>query len=432
MTDAHEEKRPARSPWLVYGPLILLAIVVFFVTLQYVDPAPPREIRIATGRDGGGYQDYARRLAEQLAKSDLTLRIEPSAGSIENIERLRRGEVDIAFVQGGTADATTPEPEDDLLSVASVYYEPLWVFHRARLGLKTLAELKGKTIAVGPEGSGTRAVALQLLAENGIIADPPQIQPLAGTAAAEALMAGKLDAVFLVGASADAAVSQLLQAPDVVPFDFVRAEAYCRRHRYLSTVMLPRGAANLADDLPRRDVHLVAPTAQLVVREAFHPAVVDLILEAADTVFHGGDLVQAEQEFPSAKAVEYPLSPIAKRYFRSGRPFLYRYLPFRIAAFCDRMKILLLPLLTLIFPLVKLVPPVYRWRVRSRIYRWYRELLRIEAGIDDGSIENAEDELNAMAKEVSKLSVPPSYADDLYHLKHHIEVVRQRALRATT
>ena len=427
MKKAQAENPHTKSTWAVYGPVLLVTLIALVIAFQYVDPPPPRLIRLATGRDGGGYQAHALQLRSELAKNGITVELVSSEGAIDNLGRLRAGTVDLAFVQGGTAAVSGREAGDDALrSIASVYYEPAWVFHRAGLEVGALGDLQGRNIGVGVPGSGTRAVALTLLAENGVTEESSRILPASGADAADALIKGELDAVFLVGVTTDIAVDRLLRAADITTFDFVRAAAYARRHRFLSTVDLPRGAVDLELDLPKATKRLIAPTAQLVTTESFHPALIDLLLESADLVFHHGDLVQSEREFPSLKFLDYPASEISRRYFRSGRPFLYRYLPFRVAAFLDRMKILLLPLLTLVFPLVKLVPPLYRWRVRSRIYCWYRDLLRIESGVDTGTIEDPGAELDALWTEVGKLTVPPSYADDLYQLKHHIEVVRRR------
>ena len=416
-------RRRFREILSVFGPAILLGFVALVVTYQFVEPAPPRTISIASGRPGGAYQEHSRSLSAQLEASDVTLEIVATSGSIDNIERLRRGEVDVAFVQGGTK---SPDVDDPFVSVASLYYEPLWVFYRKERPVRLLSDLRGRSISIGPVGSGTRAIALELLADNGLGATTAKLDSSGGLDAANALREGKTQVVFLVGSTEDAAVRSLLNSSEVALLDFARAKAYSRRHRYLSHVELPRGVLDPAADLPSTTVRLIAPTAQLVVRNGFHPALIDLLLAAASRIFTQGDLVQEAREFPSIRFVDYPISPIAKRYFTSGRPFLYRYLPFRVAAFLDRIKILLLPLLTLVIPLARFVPPLYRWRIRSRIYRWYRDLLQIESGAATRGARDAIEALDQLEQDVAEITVPLSHADELYHLKHHIELVRAR------
>ena len=302
------------------------------------------------------------------------------------------------------------------------------MFHSSKKPIGLLTELVGSRIAIGPDGSGTRSVATTLLTENGITGENATLLDASGSAAADALLGGSIDVVFLVGSTEDAAVQKLLAEDSVTLLSFVRSEAYARRHRFLSNVTLPRGSFDPLRDLPPESKRLLAPTAQLLSGEDLHPAIVHLLLDEAEAMFATGDLVQAAQEFPSPRYLDDPLHPIAKRFFKSGRPWLYRVLPFRLAAFCDRMKILLLPLLTLIFPLAKLVPPVYRWRIRSRIYRWYSDLKQLESEAGTRDVKEILDALDELEDEVGRVTVPASYADELYHLKHHVELVRGRVL----
>lgn len=412
----------------VFGPALVLVILGFWIAYQFVDPAPPSRFVIATGRSDGAYYQFGLELSEQLAEHGVTLEVRQTAGSIENLDLLTdAGQgVEAAFVQGGTESAVET---DELLSLCSVYYEPLWLFFRADVPLTKLADLAGRRIAVGAEGSGTRAVALQVLAENDVDDKTATLLPFSGDEAADALLDGKADAAFLVSSPKAAVMQRLLLAPGITLFSFRRAEAYARRHRFLSAVTLPEGVIDLDSNIPPRDTRLLAPTVNLVVRTDLHPALVDLLLQAADKVFRNGGIFERTGEFPAPTHLCFKLSPEAERFFKYGPPFLQRYLPFWAATLVDRLKVMLVPLLALLLPLFKFMPPIYRWRVRSRIYRWYRELEGIELG---HLAETTRDELDAriekvarLDEEVARVSIPLSYHDELYNLRLHIDLVRK-------
>jgi TRAP transporter TAXI family solute receptor len=418
----------ARERWRFFGPAILLTLVGFVVAYQFVEPAPPRQIAIATGGKEGAYYRFAERYAELLARDGITLEVRSTSGSIENLGLMTAPEsdVDIAFVQGGTGDqAAAPR----LRSLASLYLEPLWIFTRARPPPERLSELAGRRIAAGGTGSGTRAVALQLLADNGLADETATLLPMGGTEAAEALLSGGLDAAFIVASPEAPVVARLLAAEGIAPVSLARTQAYARRYRFLSAVTLPEGVIDFQRNIPDRDINLLAPAANLVAREDLHPALSVLLLQAAKKVHGGGGLFERPGEFPAPSHLDFPQSDAAQQYFEFGPPFLQRYLPFWAANLIDRLKIMLLPLVTLLFPLFKIVPPTYRWRVRSRIYRWYRELQEIDeraraAGPAD-DLERLTSELDRIEDEVRRVSVPLAYADALYHLRMHIAFVRQ-------
>jgi hypothetical protein len=349
-----------------------------------------------------------------------------TAGSVENLALLRAGEVDVALVQGGLA---APADGELLEGLASLYHEPLWVFHTLGDDLVDLRGLAGKHLAVGAEGSGTRAVALPLLGQNGIDAVSAVLRDVGGAAAVEALRSGVVDAAFFVAAPSAPLIADLLRDSEVQLLGFSRAEAYTRRFDYLSKVTLVAGQVDLAKGMPEADVPLVAPTANLVVSTEFHPALVTLLLQAASAVHAGGDGFTAPGTFPSAQHLDLPLNDAARRYHASGPPFLQRFLPFWAATLVDRLAVMLVPLLTLLLPLFKILPPTYRWRIRSRIYRWYRDLRQVEQRIYGGADADvtawAEDELDRIEGEVSQINVPLSYADQLFNLRLHIRFVRR-------
>ena len=415
-------RRPDARSWKDYlkilGPAIIATLIGFIVAYQFVDPAPPKRITLATGGTDGAYFLFGQRYQQLLRRNGIELEVRPTAGSIQN-------GVDVAFVQGGTGEFTRGE---NLLGLASLYFEPLWVFYRADKPTDDVTAFRGKRLAVGAQGSGTRAVALRILEDGGISELNAAILPLGGRNAVDALKKGEADVVFLVASSDSPAVQALLENAEIRLLSFRRAEAYTRIHRFLSSVTLPEGVINMTANVPASDVAMLAPAATLVASPSLHPALVDLLLQAADEVHGGGGLFEQRGEFPSSKYLEFPLSPDAKRYFKSGPPFLQRYLPFWVATFIDRMLVMLLPLVALAIPLMRIMPPVLRWRIRSRIYRWYRELLAIDPALrgetDRSQLEKHIAAIDRMEKEVSKVEVPLSYADQLYHLRLHINLVR--------
>ncbi len=412
----------------VYGPAFLLAVVGFVVAYQFVDPAPPTHIVIGTGAPDGAYYQFGRRYREILAREGVDLTVRATAGSAENYSLLEATppEVDVAFAQTGTEGLAI---SGELVSLGSLYREPLWVFHRSGVSLGRLSDLHGKRVGVGEEGSGTHAIAMRLLADNGLTDETTKFLPLGGNSAADALMGNRVDAVLMVASPESSSVETLLHAEGVNLMSFERAEGYARIYQYLSIVTLPEGAIDLEANIPPADVTLLAPMANLVVREDFHPALIDLLLLAAAEVHGDGGLFAERGVFPSPKHVGFPLSSEAERHFEFGPPFLLRYLPFWAATLVDRLKVLLLPLVALLFPLMRVMPPMYRWRVRSKIYRWYGELEDVSRVAQQGEarekVRQQLAELDRIEEEVAKVSVPLSYRDELYDLRVHIDLVRK-------
>jgi TRAP transporter TAXI family solute receptor len=430
---AKEKRRGIKDRLGIFGPGIIITLIGFIVAYQFVGPAPPRTITIGTGDKSGAYYAFAQRYREILARDGITLEIRSTAGSVENVKLLaaKEGGVDIAFVQGGIGD---PSAQPGLQSLASLYFEPLWVFHHRDLKIKRLPDLQGKKIAVGPEASGTSPIATKLLAENGVNAETATLLPLGGEKAVEALLGKKADAVFFVLSPQSPIIQNLLLRKDIRILSFERGEAYQRVDRFLSILKLPEGVMDFKKNIPDRDVLLLAPAANLVVREGFHPALVDLLLEAAVEVHSAPGLFQDLNEFPSQKYLDFPLNKEAQRYFRFGPTFLKKYLPFWTAVFFERVKVMLLPLFTLLIPLVRFFPPGFRWRIRSRIYRWYRNLEEIDLkGAQATTLDEIRFcimELEKIEREVLHVSVPLSYAGELYSLRTHITHV-QESLRKT-
>ncbi len=424
-----------RSTWeyiKVYGPAIILTVVGFIVTYQFVGPAPPKHIVIATGMKEGAYYAYGKAYSEIFAREGVTLEVKSTAGSVENIKLLEAeaGAVDIAFLQGGTGTLAT---SSNLVSLGSLYFEPLWIFYREDTQVDLPPNLRGKRIAVGGEGSGTKVLVMKLLELNGLTSPPTVIVSVGGEKAAKMLLAGEIDAASLVTSHRSSVVQMLLRSKNVRLLSANRAEAYTTRLRFLHRVKLPEGVIDLRNNIPPGDITLLAPAAQLVVRKDFHPALIDLVLQAATETHAAGGLFERPDEFPSPQYLDFPLGKEAQRFYKSGPPFLSRHLPFWAATLVDRLKIMLLPFLALLFPLFKLMPPIYRWRMRSRIYHWYSELEAVDSRIQKNhAVEQIDEylaELDRIEDMASTVSVPLSFSKELYDLRLHIEMLRNELLK---
>lgn len=395
------------------APAIVLTVIAVIVASHFVKPAPPKQIVMAAGQREGRYGYYAKLYQAFLAKNGVTLELRPSSGAMQNLELLTAegSNVDVAFIQGGTGfGANAP----NLVSLGSLYYEPLWVFYRGK-PITDLDGLRGRRIAIGAEESGTRALALQLLAMNNAVMPPTQLLPLAGKEAREQLTAGKIDAILMISAADSKMVQRLATAPDIHLLSFMRAEAYTRLFPYLTRLTLPRGVFDLANNIPAQDIELVSPTANLIARDSLHPALAYLLMRAATEIHGGPGVLDRDGEFPAPRDTGFPLSSEAKRYYASGTPFLQRYLPFWAANLVDRLWVMLLPVLAVLVPLVKLVPPVYRWKVRSRIYRWYARLKEIELQLDENPdtsrLEDMLQRLEHIDRSVNRIPTPLAYSE---------------------
>jgi TRAP transporter TAXI family solute receptor len=410
-----------------FGPAIALTLIGFIIAWQFVNPAPPHTITIATGQADGAYYLFAERYREILAEASVTLEIRKTAGSLENLRLLEAGEVDLAFFQGGSGISTA---DDDITALGSLYYEPLWVFYRHPEVAHRLTDFQGKRLATGAAGSGTRELVRDLLEYNRINSPADKLQALGGKAAARALRQDAADAAFFVASPRSPLIQELLRDKTIRLMSFTRAAAYTDLNHALAAVTLPEGVIDLQANLPPQDVALLASTANLIARDDFHPALVSLLLQAATRVHGGGGLFEKPGEFPNARHVDFPLNEDARRFYRHGPPFLQRYLPFWTANLVDRMMIMLVPLLTILVPLVKVMPPTYRWQVRRKIYRWYHELHAIDIQHPDQApaAELAEllQRLDVIEEEVRKVKVPLSYSDELYNLRLHIGMLRNR------
>jgi TRAP-type uncharacterized transport system substrate-binding protein len=427
------------------GPFVLLCLALMALAYWSVDPNPPKTLVLATGPENSDYHVLGQRYQRKLAKHGIKVELKLTAGSQENIELLGAqanptsvtARVDVGFVRSGarrseTDPNATPAP-DAYVSLGSLFYEPVWVFYREAINLTSLTQLKGLKVNIGSQGSGAPKVVLGLLNANGVLpTDLASLQQSDYTEAVVGLLDASADVALIVSAPESLLVQMLLRTPGVKLMDFPQAEAYSRRLPNLNPVTLPRGIVDLALNSPAADVHLLAPTATLVATDSTHPALIELLVQAAHEI-HGeaGWFVRAHQ-FPIANGSEIPVAKEAVRFYKSGPPLLQRYLPFWMANVVDRMWVVILSLGALLIPISRILPPIYEWRVRSRVYRWYGELKLIEKQLsvvnDAQARQDLAERLDLVESNVDEINVPLSYADEVYFLRGHIDQVRTKLL----
>ncbi len=414
--------------------VLLISVVTIAAVFWFFYSAPPRTIIITSGPEGSIFRMNAEKYRTILARNGVKVKVLPSQGSRENLKRLADPsfKVDIGFVQGGVAEGLAI---DKLTSLGSVSYEPLLVFYRSARPLELLSRLYGKRLAIGPEGGGTRSLALVLLAANDI--EPggaTALEDLGAEDAAKALIEGRIDAVFLMGDAASPRIMRtLLRTPGIRLFDFTQADGYTRRIGYLNKLELPKGSIDFGKDIPAHDVTLIGPTVELIARSNLHPALSDLLLEAAREIHGKPGLFKRQGEFPAPLEHEYSISADALRYYKSGKSFLYRYLPFRLASLVNRFIVVAVPAVVVLLPGLRSIPALYRWRIRLRIYRRYRALLAIERDLlraEPADREKLLGRLDHIEGEVDKMKVPASFADQFYVLRGHIDFVRDRLMKS--
>ena len=423
------------------GPVVFIVIGALIAAYWYLDPQPPKKVTLATGPAGSAYAGFGERYARALKANGIEVVLKPTAGSSDNLQLLRNGEADVAFVRGGSAD-TVADEEAGLTSLGSLFYEPLWLFYRTDAAkkidrktgtLNSLAQLKGLRVNIDKPGSGVPDIMEKLFNANHIDIGALQLSNLEPAPATEALEAGMLDAVVLASAPQSPLVQRLLRSPGIQLMDFGQSDAYARRFAFLSAVTLPRGVVDLAADVPPHDVSLVAATTSLISREGTHPALRQLFAESAQTVHSGAGWFNRARDFPNTKTSELPVSPEGDRAINGTPPFWQRYLPFWASNLIERMWLVLGGLIVLMLPLSKIVPPLYQFRVRSRVFRWYARLREIETRVDARDVKKGDrdallDELDELDRVTHRITVPLSYTDELYALRNNIYAVRKRLL----
>jgi TRAP transporter TAXI family solute receptor len=417
-----------RAAFKIYGAILLLLLAAGALGWQFIAPAPPTTVTLAAGPEGGAYMAWGEAWARHFARDGFTLRVRATAGSVENLALLTAEPpgAEIAIVQGGVGD---PERAPTLRSLGAVGYEAVWVFHRAGIDAAKLGDLERRRLAVGSEGSGTRVLALALLAAAGL--DRIETVPLRAAEAAEALRDGAIDALVIVAAAPTETILRLLADPAVRLLDFApRAEAFLAAFPYLNRVVLAAGTASLRDDLPKEPATLLAAAAEVVVREDIHPQIVLLMMDALAEAGARRQVFAEAGRFPSPGPTVFPLHDDAARYWRHGPGFLKRYLPFWVAVTIERTWVLIIPLLTLLIPLLRFGPPLLRWQMERKVYRWYRDVRAIEAalaGAEEPERAALLARLDRLAARVAETRVPLSYGRMLYDLRQHIAFVRGEA-----
>ncbi len=427
-----EQGRTDKINWLISAGYAVLILAAFFVAKRYANPAPPQRIVISTGEDEGDYDSYAEQYKTIIKKSGVELVIHESAGSSENLSRLKdqNSDVDVAFIQDGLEPNSEEHP---LVSLGSLYYEPLWVFYRGDTPVTRFSQLVGKKLAIGEPGSGTAMLSQRLLKASGIDDKKVQFVYLHYHKAVESLQKGELDAAFFIATPDDTLIKELLTQTDLKLMNVDQAEAITRQMPFLHHLVLPHGTIDLHNNIPDQDVHLVSSTATLVARESLHPALVALLLKAATEVHSEPGIFEQKGEFPEDKDYDFPISAEAKRFYKSGTPFWQRYLPFWVATLIDRFIVVVLPLLVLILPLVRSVPKILEWRVKSRIHKRYGELkyleTQLQAETDDKLYAEHLRQLDHIEDSVNHMKVPLEFSEHIYVLREHIHFVRGRLQR---
>jgi len=411
--------------------IVALIVAILWVSAHYLQPAPSRHIVMASGPAFGLYHRFAERYKAILARDGVVVEERMTEGAVENLRLVNdpHSGVDVAFVQGGVAGTLEP-PNVEIL--ANLYYEPLWVFYRSGKPITQLNQLQGLRVAVGAPGSGTRAFVLPLLAFNGVLPDNSTLLPLAGDAAIRALQAGEVDAALLVGGAQTPVVDGALHDPTLRLMSFSRADAYTRHFSYITKLTLPPGTVDFAHDIPAQEVVLIGTKAMLGARAGLHPALVNLLVDAATEVHGKQGYFEAPGEFPSVSQVDLPVSADAERHKRFGPSFMHRVLPFWVATFVERFVIIVLPLLLVVVPLINYFPEFLRWRVRSRVFRWYGELAMLERHIlthkGPAPTEQWLRDIDRIEHAVEEIKVPTSLASEAYTLREHVAMVRRTVL----
>lgn len=420
------------------GPLALLAVGLVVLAFWWLNPNPPKKVILATGPAQSAYEEFGRRYAKWLRAEGVEVELLPSEGSADNLALLRDGKADLAFVQGGSVAAGTQD-DYSLVSLGSLFVEPVWLFYKADAArqhvkavkdgrLDSLAQIKGLRINVGSAGSGVPNLMQRLLEVNHIDTQSMRLSRLHQTPAVVAFLDGEIDALVFASAPESPMVQMLLQTPGVRLLDFPQSEAYSRRFEFLTPVLLPRGVVDLAGDVPPRNIRLVASTTTLLAQEDTHPAILQLFSSAAKSLHGGAGWFNRAREFPKVTVGDFPMAPEAERFIQNGPPTVQRYLPFWLANLFERMWLALGLILAVLFPLSKVVPPLYQFRIRRRVFRWYAKLRDIEQRLASQPEQKDQllAELNELEQVVSQINVPLSYTDEQYSLLANINLVRRK------
>jgi TRAP-type uncharacterized transport system substrate-binding protein len=425
----------------LFGQGILVTTTVFLflglalcaTVFMFMEAAAPNTLTITSGPAGSIFQATAEKYKTILARSGVTLKILPSEGSTDNLNKLSNPkiDVDIGFVLGGQNNGAKT---DNLVSLGSISYQPLMIFYRGEIK-HLLSDFTGLRLYIGAQGSGADTLARTLLQTNGIKpGDNTTLINTLSTTPEIAIRKNSIDAIFLMGETTPIeTLRQLMHTPELHIFNFTQAEGYTRRINYLNKLEIPKGSFDFGRDIPNENLYLVAPTVELIARDNLHPALSDLLLETAREVHSAASPFKKRGEFPAPLEHEFRISEDATHFYESGKSFLYRTFPFWVASLITRVLTLVVPLALFVIPALQIVPVIFRWRLESRIYRWYRVLLDIERDALKPSANQAKREgllhhLDHIEKTVNKIIVPASCGNIFYELRLHIQFVREKIL----
>ena len=435
--------RPLREPFLQSrrnligaGILVgLLAGLCLWVSLRYLDPIPPRRIVIASGPTTGLYHHFAERYRKALAAEGVILEERITDGAAENYRLLLdpRSGVDLALMQGGVA--TFPEA-DPLVMIAALYYEPLWIFMRRGEAVDALSSMTARRISLGSPGSGTNMLATQLLRASGVTAETATLLSMPTSRSLAALKEGAIDVAMIVTGPRGATLRAALTDPALELVNLAHADAYPQRLTFITRRTLHAGAVEFVPLAPPRDTALLATKAMLVARDTIHPAIVNLLLEVARNIHSDRGYFEAPNEFPNTDLVDIAVSPDAERHERFGPSLLYRYMPFWVATAVERFIVIVLPLLAILLPPLRFLPQITDWRVRRLIYRWYGQLIVLEHEVQarEGRLPVTRwlSDLDRIERGIEQVTIPPSFASEVYTLREHIDLVRRAVLAKTS
>jgi TRAP-type uncharacterized transport system substrate-binding protein len=397
--------------------------------LIYFFPAPPSKVVMATAFEGSSFEYFGKQYREKFARSNVELELRETAGAVENLALLQdpKSGVQIAFVIGGASEG---KPAPGVLSLGTVYNQPYWIFYSSTETLARLPQLKGKRIAVGPVGSGTRRAAEQILGKGEVNSETATLLPFGGSAAVKAMNEGKVDVVWIIGAPDATAVKSFLQNSAVRLVDFPMADAFTRIFPELARLTLPQGVIDIVRNIPPHDVSLIGATTKVLVRSDLHPEIVQLLLQTMTEVHSGPNIFQRTGEFPNSIDVEYPVAPAAIDFYKNGPSFMQRHLPLWLSVHAQRAIAVLVTVVALSFPLFRFLPVAYNWITRRRLFYWYAQLKALEASFDDSltdkHLTEKQAEIERIEQAVSHISFPLTFSDQLYNLRSHIDIVRRK------
>ena len=424
------ETRRRTLLWMVG---IVLTIVLVAVSAYLWGGSPPSKIVFATGQPGGVYDSFGREYQKRLGAQGLKVELVNTAGSVDNLRRIIEGKVDIAFAQSGTYQVVN-DPQHKVSGLAAIYYEPLWIFTKRDIRMEDKMAYRPESVAVGPKGSGTEAIAKAILTEQGYDITSPAIVNLSSADARRQLIEGKLDVAFFVTSYRDGGILELLRHKDLRLTSFRREVAYTRKFRGLTPVKVHEGLLDLKENIPPENITLLSPSALLVARDTINPRLVELVLKVAQAVHSPGDLLDPPLKFPSLEGLDVPINEAAETYLTSGESFLSRNLNYHALRWVLLLKLLLLPLLAVWLPLLRLAPLIASWRKGRWLKRYYARLRDVEGRLATArwpnELREGINELEALRGEVQKVSrkLPLQQQQDVYHWRLHVQLILNEAL----